>query len=161
MTNGPPRRRDRLVREREHDPYRSDLKLAEPTVCCGCGAVYEAGRWTWNDRPHGAYEGTCPACRRERDHYPAGYVTLTGAFVTAHSWEILGLVRNLEAKEKAVRPLNRLLEVEKVHDGMVITTTDMHLARALGDALHHAYDGDLDYDYVKGADVLRVTWCRD
>jgi hypothetical protein len=38
-------RRGRPIREREHDPYKSESKLPEPTVCPQCQAVYHAGRW--------------------------------------------------------------------------------------------------------------------
>ena len=34
------------------------------------------------------------------------------------------------------------------------------LARNVGDALHSAYKGDLQYEYVDEGGVLRVTWTR-
>lgn len=33
---------------------------------------------------------------------------------------------------------------EDTADGRLITTTDAHLARGLGEAVHHAYQGTLD-----------------
>ena len=44
-------RKDRLIREQIHDPYKTRLKLAEPTVCSQCGAVFLKGRWQWAPRP--------------------------------------------------------------------------------------------------------------
>jgi hypothetical protein len=41
-----------------------------------------------------------------------------------------------------------------------VTTTDAHLARRIGDALHHAYKGELEYRYNKEDNLLRVAWCR-
>ena len=52
-------RRDRLIRERIHDPYKTRLKLPEPTVCPQCGAVYHDGRWDWATRPEPAHEEVC------------------------------------------------------------------------------------------------------
>jgi hypothetical protein len=41
-----------------------------------------------------------------------------------------------------------------------IATTDVHLARGIGEALHHAYQGDLDYHYEDKEDLVRVHWKR-
>lgn len=38
-------RRDRLIRERIHDPYKARAKLPARAVCPQCGAAYEAGRY--------------------------------------------------------------------------------------------------------------------
>jgi NMD protein affecting ribosome stability and mRNA decay len=158
-----PERRDKLIREREHDPYKSDAKLPEPTACSGCGAVYKGGRWTWETADPDAHTVVCPACRRERDAYPGGHVTLRGEFVRRHEEEILALVRNIEEREKAQRPLKRIMRIEDTDDdadSMRIATTDASLARDIGDALHSAYQGELSYDYVEEGSVLRVEWER-
>jgi len=107
------------------------------------------------------HEVRCPACRRTADRYPAGYVELSGAFWCAHQAEILNLVRNLEAQEKQTRPLERLMELD-LQDGYCrITTTGVHLARRIGEALARAYQGKLDYSYADGDRVVRVQWRRD
>ena len=79
-----PERRDRLIRERVHDPYKVRRKLPEPALCPECGAIYQAGRWRWSKpklRPEGAHEVICQACHRIRDQYPAGELTLSGHFL--------------------------------------------------------------------------------
>lgn len=152
---------DRLLREHRHDTYKSKRKLPEPTVCPQCRAVFHQGRWTWAPAPAGAHESMCPACHRIHDHYPAGYVTLQGEFVRAQRAELLGLVHNVEAKEKSEHPLKRIISVEEQDGTLTITTTDMHLARAIGEALHRAYHGALDYHYVEESNILRVTWGRN
>ncbi len=81
---GAGRRSDRLIRERDHDPYRTRLKLPDPTVCPRCGAVFHKGCWTWEAAPSGANEELCQTCRRVKDGYPAGVVTLRGAFLKKH-----------------------------------------------------------------------------
>jgi NMD protein affecting ribosome stability and mRNA decay len=161
MTEWTGRLHDRLLRERVHDTYKSKHKLPEPTVCADCGAVYHRGRWCRDPAPDGAHASVCPACHRIRDHYPAGFVRVSGAFARAHLDEIRGLVRNLAAREGAEHPLKRVMAIEDDGDGVMVTTTDLHLAHAIGNALRDAYDGELDAHYAEESDVLRVRWHRD
>jgi len=155
-----PPRRDRLIREREHDPYRQRRKPPEPTVCPDCAAVFREGRWQWAAGPVDASRQSCPACRRIADGYPAGCLTLTGDFVPAHRDEIIGLARNVEAREKQEHPLKRIIEVKDEEGAVVITTTDMHLVRSIGESLGASYQGQLDYHYDDGGSFLRVSWRR-
>jgi NMD protein affecting ribosome stability and mRNA decay len=153
-------RHDRLLQELVHDTYKSKHKLPEPTVCPECGAVYHRGRWQWGDRPAGAHEESCPACQRVRDRVPQGFLTLRGEFLSEHLDEILALVRNVEEREKAERPLKRIMDTERTDEAVVISFTDAHLARGAGEAVHHAYKGALDFQYVEGGSLLRVSWSR-
>lgn len=155
-----PVRRDRLIREHVHDTYKSRGKFREPTVCPECGVVFHKGRWQWIPRPDGAHETLCPACQRANDHCPGGYLTLSGPFLSAHRDEILHLARNVEEREKSEHPLRRIMAVEDQADGILVTTTAMETARTIGDAVHHAYQGELDYRYTDEANILRVNWRR-
>jgi hypothetical protein len=143
-----------------HDPYKARLKLAEPSVCPQCSAVYHKGRWQWLDRPEGSHEVLCPACRRVRDHFPAGAVHISGAFVDEHRADILNLVRNHESKTKAEHPLERIMTLKENPGSVLVETTDYHLARGIGEALHHAYRGDLDFHYSEAEAFLEVKWSR-
>lgn len=154
-------RGDRLLRELVHDPYKSKLKLKEPTICPECGAVYHDGRWKWASRPANAAEHLCPACQRIQDKLPAGFLTLSGQFLKKHQQEILNLVRNVEKREKQEHPLKRIMKIQEEEDGLSITTTDTHLARGIGEALFHAYEGELDYHYTEETNLLRVSWKRE
>ncbi|NIR30489.1 MAG: ATPase [Gammaproteobacteria bacterium] len=149
------------MRELVHDPYMSKRKLPEPTLCPECGAVFHNGRWAWADQPQGANQERCPACRRIRERVPAGFLTLSGGFFQHHRQEILNLVRNIEAREKANHPLKRIMGAEEHEDGLVMTFTDPHLARGAGEAVEDAYEGELDYTYSPDEYMLRVTWRRD
>jgi NMD protein affecting ribosome stability and mRNA decay len=145
------------------DPYQRRRKLAEPTRCPGCGAIYRQGRWLWAELPPvGAEEERCPACRRMQDGYPAGVVTLKGAFVRGHEAEIRSLVLNAEQAEKNARPLNRIIAIEdRGNDGLVITTTDIHLPRRIGEALHRAFSGALAINYDENNYFVRIDWQRE
>jgi len=155
-----PIRRDRLLQEAEHDTYKTKGKLPEPTICPGCGAVFHDGRWQWLVKPKDAHQTNCPACHRVHDRFPAGYVSLAGDFLAAHEPEILQLIRHHETREKAEHPLQRIMAIEKTEHGILVTTTDIHLARGIGDAVHHAYQGELEFHYNPEQSLLRVNWNR-
>jgi hypothetical protein len=86
---------------------------------------------------------------------------LTGEFVAKHRDEALGLARNEEARVKSEHPLARIIKIEnqtETPEGVVITTTDPHLARRIGEALHHAHHGTFTCRYEEKEDLLRANW---
>jgi hypothetical protein len=153
-------RKDKRIQELEQDPYKERGHLHDPTVCPECHATYRDGRWTWAAGPADAPRVLCPACRRTRDRHPAGTVVLRGPFLAAHRDDILHLVRNVEEREKAEHALQRILAIEEREGEVEVTTTDLHLARAIGSALHAAHKGDVDYQYADEETHLRVVWER-
>ena len=155
-------RNDKLIQQRVHDPYKSQQKLTEPTVCPDCHAVFSGGRWQWlTDTTKLAYEQRCPACRRIDEKVPAGILTMQGQFLQDHSDEIMNLLHNKVETEMALHPLKRLMTLEESEDGKIVATfTDTHLPRDIGKALEHAYKGSLDIDYAEDEDFTRVNWSR-
>jgi hypothetical protein len=129
-----PTYRSKLFPERVHDAYKSRTKLPTPTVCPDCGAVFSGGRWQWLTAPESAHHEMCPACHRIHDHFPAGYVKLEGEFVEGHRVELTELARNLEKKERAEHALQRIIDITDEDGGVLITTTDVHLAHGIGEA---------------------------
>ena len=71
------------------------------------------------------------------------------------------LMHRQEELEKGEHPLHRIMDIRDEEDGLVITTTDIHLPRRLGEAVHHAYHGALDFHYEEEEYRLRVNWSRD
>jgi NMD protein affecting ribosome stability and mRNA decay len=140
------------------DPYQARQKLTEPAACRQCGAVYQHGRWQWTTEFAAEREAVCPACRRIQDRLPAGILTLHGDFPRRHENEILGLARNEEAAEKAEHPLNRIANIEWTDAGLVITTTDIHLPRRIGEAIKRAYRGTFDTHFDDAQYFLRADW---
>ncbi|MFA7351284.1 MAG: BCAM0308 family protein [Methylotenera sp.] len=151
---------ERPLFERDADAYKAKGKLSEPTICPQCGAVYHAGRWQWGEVSTSADRETCPACHRINDNFPAGFVTLDGPFFKDHVQEIISLINNHEQHERAEHPLKRIINIERQGDALLITTTDTHLARGIGEAVRHAYQGDLKVDHVSGESSVRVHWHR-
>ena len=155
-----PKRDAGLAHRNIDDPYRLAARPSEPTVCPECKAVFTEGRWSWEKAPDDANEQLCPACQRIHDRFPAGYVTIKGAFFAEHRDEIVALIENHEKKEKASRPLQRIMAMDKTREGIEITTTDSHLARGIGEALQDAYKGELKLRYSRDENLLRATWKR-
>jgi hypothetical protein len=146
----------RAQEEQFLDPYQARQKFAEPTACPQCGAVYHAGRWQWGQKPVGAREELCPACRRINDALPAGIVTLHGDFALQHKDEIVGLARNEEAAERTEHPLNRIIGIEESDTGLVISTSDIHLPRRIGEAVKRAFHRTLDLHFDETSYFLRA-----
>jgi hypothetical protein len=85
---------------------------------------------------------------------------MEGDFVGAHRDEINRLVQNEEELEKGQHPLHRIMATDESPDRIVVTTTDIHLPRRIGEAVHRAYQGDLELDYGKDEYSLRAHWRR-
>jgi NMD protein affecting ribosome stability and mRNA decay len=153
-------RRDRLVQQKQHDTYKEDRKWPEPTACAECNAVYIEGRWTWHEPSFKANKVLCPACRRIAENYPAGYLELKGSFFKKHQEEMLNLIRNEEKEEKGEHPLERIMDITEEDEQTLITTTGIHIARRIGEAVSRAYKGDLSFTYGDGEKTIRMLWDR-
>jgi hypothetical protein len=153
-------RKDRLIKQKQHDAYQEGNKWPEPTQCTGCGALFANGRWSWQTPSEKPNDTICPACRRISDRYPAGYVEIKGPFFEEHRPEILNLVKNTEEREKNDRPLERIMATVAEKEYTLVTTTGIHLARRIGEALSRAYKGNLSFQYADSDAVIRVCWQR-
>lgn len=153
-------RHHRLVQKHRHDTNKANHKTSEPTVCPQCGAVFHEERWQWAPRPAKAREEVCPACHRIHDEFPAGFVSIGGPFFVEHREDLLHLVWNDEARAKAEHPLERIIQTVEQENGILITTTETHLAWRIGESLQHIYDGKLEFHYNEQENLLRVAWER-
>ena len=155
-----PTREDKMYSQGRQDPYQSRKKLPDPTRCPACGAVFTKGRWTWETVAEPASEDLCPADRRIKDRVAAGVVQIGGPFFDEHREEITNLVKNVEKLEKERHPLERLMAIKPEGKILRVETTGVHLARRIGDALEDSYQGELELDYLKGQNKVRVSWQR-
>ena len=136
--------RDRQVEEVVHDPYMARNKPPEPDRP-ECGLVYHKGRWQRAAAGQGAHAAfRVRGASASGNRFPAGYVKLSGDFLGAHRDEIRHLIRNEEQQEATNHPLQRIMDITEEGGVASATTTDVHLARRIGEALHHAYQGKLD-----------------
>jgi hypothetical protein len=153
-------RKDRLIQEKRHDAYQERGKPPAPALCTDCGALFVNGRWSWNKPPKKVNKITCPACRRNADRYPAGHIVIRGSFFETHHDEVWNLIGNVEKQETRERPLERIMSVTRNKDHTLVTTTGIHVARRIGEALSRAYKGNFSFQYGDSAPRIRVHWER-
>jgi NMD protein affecting ribosome stability and mRNA decay len=158
-------RKNRLIREKIHDPYYEGRKYPDGMVCPDCEAVYQGGHWLWPREDEtsdttGNDRYLCPACRRIQDNFPAGVVFLEGEYLTRRREEIVNLVDRIVKEETDKSPLRRVINREENRGTIAIHLTDDHMARHLGEAVHRAHKGDLKMKYGDETRFLRVYWNR-
>lgn len=145
---------------RNDDPYQLKGKLVEPTHCEDCGATYHKGRWTWEAPKADSVATHCPACSRIMDKVPAGFINLSGEFLSHHKTEIINLIKNVEQQEKQNHPLERIMNMEIAENMVTVSLTSAHIAQAIGEAINRAYKGDLDIAYNEKNAQIRINWSR-
>jgi len=149
------------------DPYLAEEGLKDPSLCLTCRALYHNKRWTLDPKTFDQLEAngegdrvTCPACRKIAEGYAEGVVTLRGAYLWAHENEIFHLLKNEETRTMEKNPLERIINMTRENDDLVIETTEEKLAEHLGRALHKAHQGELRVSWSDDHDVCRVLWER-
>ncbi len=154
------KRIDRLIKERRKDVYLGTSTLPAESICIDCGATFNNGRWTWKETTNVIKKTVCPACKRISDNYPAGFIELKGRFFSDHEEEIANLIMNTEKLEKKDRPLERIMEMKFNKNHATLTTTGIHIARRIGEALARSYQGNFTFQYGEGEKSIRVYWER-
>ena len=155
------RRRDKGIKQKRHDVYKQRGKLNEGTICSTCGVVFSKGRWVWDYAGETDKQITCPACQRIKDGYPAGFIELSGEFFEENKEEILNLARNLEDLHKQEHPMQRIMRIRQQRDQTtLIETTEVNLARRIGDAISRAYQGEYSFQYADNYNRIRIQWVR-
>jgi NMD protein affecting ribosome stability and mRNA decay len=152
---------------RTDDPYMpTEGQLA--SVCAVCQAVYQEKRWFFDEKlakklagTGKAREVTCPTCRKIKDRYAEGVLTLSGEFLQERQEEILTLIQNEAARVAGRSVADRIISMtEEGKDKLVVETTTEKLAQHLGRAVYKAYKGDLDFRWSEMNKFVRVYWTR-
>lgn len=139
------------------EPRKHNAKAA--LVCEECKLIHHAGRWYAGAPPISEVESSlCPACKRVRDHDPAGEITVPEEFLEIRE-ELLGMLSNAESAERAEHPLERLMEFEEGPDGsLIVSTTGVHLARAIANKLERRFHRQARFQYAKGETFVRIDF---
>lgn len=151
------------------DPYLPNADPGEMAACTSCHAIFRRRHWLFDDmlyrrvtmQPNTRLV-TCPACRKIRDSYFEGEVTLApSSFLSDHKEEILNLIRNEEERAKGLNPLERIIAISEESGKVVVTTTNEKLAQRIGRELKKAHQGKTDYRWSEDTRCLRVVWARE
>jgi hypothetical protein len=160
LMNRAVRKDNKLIQARRHDAYRPTKGKPERSVCPQCGVCFDAGRWFWGTPPEHASETTCPACLRIADRFPAGFLEISGDFYVVHHDEVHNLINHVATSERDLHPLERIILRDETGDHLLVTTTGVHIARRIGEALSSAYKGELTFRYADDDTRIRISWHR-
>jgi hypothetical protein len=72
----------------------------------------------------------------------------------------MAIIHHQEEVEKKEHPLNRIMTIEDVPDGIAINTTDIHLPRRIGEAMKRAFHGEFNMHFDEHGYFVRVNWQR-
>ena len=151
------------------DPYLPRGASKKISFCERCHAVYMNKRWYADEERYRSVlnqpdtqSRMCPGCRKIRDKFPGGIVTLRGEYVLLRKSDLMNLVRNEEAKARGFNPLERIMSIEDNGGGtIVISTTNEKMAQRLGRAINKAFHGDVTYRWSHDNKLIRVDWTRE
>jgi len=151
---------------RVNEPY--ELAAGqEAAVCEDCHALYQGKRWFFDEKLYGKLAGVgkvrqvvCPTCRKIKDHYVEGYLTLSGEFLVEHKDEIVTLLEKEAARVGNRSCDDRIIQLVPEGEKLVVETTTEKLARHLGRAIYKAYKGELSFRWSDPNLFVRVYWSR-
>jgi len=152
---------------RTEDPYQPE-EGQEASICASCNALYQSKRWFFDEKLARSLAGTakvrevvCPTCRKVKDRYPEGILTLSGEFLKDHKDEIVTLLENEAARVGKRSVDDRIIQMNpEGKDKLVLETTTEKLAQHLGRAVYRAYKGELNFRWAAMNKFVRVYWSR-
>lgn len=149
----------------QQDPYAMRRAPKGPAVCRQCHAIFAKKRWSFDESKYLQLKAAattrllqCPACRKIRDQYPEGILTLKWPSLKEHAADVTGLIRNEEARAMAVNPLERVMKIVTRGQTMEVQTTNDRLAQRIGRELVRAYKGEVAYHWSHKDKLTRVEW---
>jgi hypothetical protein len=152
---------------RTEDPYQPE-EGQEAALCSTCKAVYQNKRWFFDANLAARLAGTdkakevvCPTCRKIKEHYPEGFLTLSGEFLKDHKDEIVTLLKKEAERVSSRNVADRIITMTaEAGDRLVVETTTEKLAQHLGRAVYKAYKGELHFKWAEMNKFVRVYWSR-
>lgn len=146
----------------ERDTYLPKLSPKEVIQCSGCGAFYHRRHWMLAapaefKLPVHVHPSFCPACKKIKQGYPSGELSLKG-IDTAERQEILRILRNEEEQARTKNPLEMIMSLQKTGEHWRVETTTEKLAQRLGRSVKKARGGKLLYKWGHNNKFVRVVW---
>ncbi len=151
---------------RVNEPY--ELAAGQEAAACeDCHALYQGKRWFFDEKLFDKLAGAgkvrqvvCPTCRKVKDHYVEGYLTLSGDFLVQHQDEIVTLLEKEAARVGKRSFDDRIIQIAPESGKLVVETTTEKLAQHLGRTIYKAYKGDLSFQWSEPSKFVRVYWSR-
>jgi NMD protein affecting ribosome stability and mRNA decay len=151
---------------RQEDSYEPE-EGQEAAVCTQCEALYRGKRWSFDAALYARLAGTdkvrevvCPTCRKIKDHFPEGILTLSGEFFAQHREEIVRLLEKEAARVAGRSVADRIIRIVPEGDKLVVETTTEKMAQHLGRTIYKACKGDLHFRWGEVERFVRVYWNR-
>ncbi len=146
----------------ERDTYLPRRSPKGVIQCTGCGAFYHRRHWMLAVPagfipPVHMHPIYCPACRKMKEQYPSGELSLRG-MDPAERQEVLRILRNEEEQARNKNPLERIMRVAQKNNDWQVETTTEKLAQRLGRSVRKARGGKLAYKWSHNNKFLRVVW---
>jgi NMD protein affecting ribosome stability and mRNA decay len=146
----------------ERDTYLPRLSPKEMMQCAGCGAFYHRRHWMLATPagfklPVHVHPIYCPACRKIKQWYPSGELSLRGV-ETAERQEILRILCNEEEQARTKNPLEMIMGLQETDGHWKVETTTEKLAQRLGRSIKKARGGKLVYKWGHNNKFVRLVW---
>jgi len=140
-------------------------RLAEPTVCERCGAVFSRRAWRRNHKVTDALLSRavwseCPACKQARSGEYWGRVIVRGTFAGENEVAIRQRIRNVAEHAQVSQPERRVISATRAGNVLEVLTTSQKLAHRIAHELKKAFLGRVSYQWSDDGSLFAV-WERD
>jgi len=140
-------------------------RLAEPTVCERCGAMFSRRAWRRNHKVTHAILSRaawteCPACKQTRSGEYWGRVVVRGTFAGENEVAIRQRIRNVGERAQVSQPEHRVISTTRDGNALEVLTTSQKLAHRIVHELRKAFRGRASYQWSDDGSLFAV-WQRD
>lgn len=140
-------------------------RLAEPSVCERCGAVFSRRLWRQDRKLTGALLDRaewvrCAACAQTAREVGFGRVVMRGAFALANEDAIRRRVANVASRAARRQPERRISVIDRHDDLIEVITTSQKLAHRIVHELKKVFRGRATYAWSDDG-TLFATWERE
>lgn len=152
-------------RPADDNAHRDNFHGRPSCICLTCHALEADSRQRWcagsvaPGLPRGTSEAVlCPACQCCRERQPAGTVLLEMRPSSQYEACLRDIIHAQSRRLIQDDPMKRVIDIQRQEHGLLVTTTTIDLARAIGEAVQRSMRGHLEMHYQKPEGSLRVRW---
>jgi hypothetical protein len=139
-------------------------RVAEPSVCESCGAVFSGRLWRRDRKVTGvllerAAWVRCPACSQVAHQTGFGRVIIRGAYALANEAVIRRRLANIASRAARTQPERRISTIDRHAETIEVITTSQKLAHRIVHELKKLFRGRATYAWSDDG-TLFATWER-